>query len=165
MSPPTSDTTRDTVVPPMVWGDELLLGFDPMDRVHREFVQAVASVQTADAEGMPMAMQQLLDHALAHFGQEDEWMNSTQFPARECHINEHAAVVQSLREAMQLLSGGDVEVCRRVADELARWFPGHADFLDAALSHWMCKLNLGGKPVVLRPELGRRLAHETSRQP
>ena len=38
--------------------------------------------------------------------------------------------------------------------ELARWFPAHADYLDAALSHWLFKHRHGGKPVILR----RRLA-------
>jgi hypothetical protein len=43
-----------------------------------------------------------------------------------------------------------VAVCRRLGSELAAWFPGHADYLDSALAHWMCKRTLGGKPVVLR---------------
>ena len=30
------------------------------------------------------------------------------------------------------------------------WFPGHADYLDSALSHWMFKRRFGGKPMVLR---------------
>ena len=41
------------------------------------------------------------------------------------------------------------------AEHLLAWFPGHADYLDSALAHWMCKQRLGGKPVVLR----RGVAH------
>ena len=37
-----------------------------------------------------------------------------------------------------------------LSDSLEAWFPGHADYLDSALSHWMCKLRWGGKPVVIR---------------
>jgi hemerythrin len=39
---------------------------------------------------------------------------------------------------------------QRLAAELVRWFPGHADYLDSALAHWMCKQRLGGKPVIIR---------------
>jgi hemerythrin len=77
-------------------------------------------------------------------------MTETDFPARECHIQEHAAVMQSLTEVRDAVARGDIAVGRRFAEELARWFPGHADYLDSALSHWMNKRRLGGKPIVLR---------------
>lgn len=80
-------------------------------------------------------------------------MEDTQFPARQCHIDEHAAVMKSVREVQALLARGDTTHCRSLADELARWFPGHADYLDSALAHWMCKQRLGGKPVVIRRDL------------
>jgi hemerythrin len=41
-------------------------------------------------------------------------------------------------------------VGRSFLQELARWFPGHADYLDSALAAWMCKRQFGGKPVVLQ---------------
>ena len=77
-------------------------------------------------------------------------MRETDCPASECHINEHAAVLKSIYEVGQQLASGNVAVCRRLGSELATWFPGHADYLDSALAHWMCKRSLGGKPVVLR---------------
>ena len=68
-------------------------------------------------------------------------------------MNEHAAVLKSVREVQELLALGDTGVCRRLARELANWFPGHADYLDSALAHWMCQQRLGGKPVVIRRDL------------
>jgi hemerythrin len=81
-------------------------------------------------------------------------MTETGFPARDCHVDEHAAVLRSLEQVQALLASGDGSECRRFAQELARWFPGHADYMDAALAHWMCKRRLGGKPVVLRRRIG-----------
>ncbi len=46
------------------------------------------------------------------------------------------------------------QLARRVADELAAWFPPHVQHLDSALTHWLCKLQHGAKPVVLR--VGRK---------
>ncbi len=140
------------------WSDSLLLGFAPMDAVHEEFVSCVAALQQAQDQQLPDLMDRLIEHAHAHFGEEDRWMQHTQFPARECHINEHAAVMKSLMDVQAMLAQGDTAVCRRLADELARWFPGHADYLDAALAHWMCKQRMGGKPVVFRPTVGKRLS-------
>jgi hemerythrin-like metal-binding protein len=132
------------------WHDGYLLGYTPMDHVHEEFVELVGRLQTAADEELPALLEAFVTHAKAHFDQEDRWMNETSFPARECHINEHAAVMRSVLAVRERLAQGDHTMCRELAAELAGWFPGHADYLDSALSHWMCKLRLGGKPVVLR---------------
>lgn len=135
------------------WNDSLLLGYTPMDLVHQEFVQCVANLQQARLDDLPACLDALALHLKAHFDEEDRWMEETQFPARGCHIDEHAAVLQSVHQVQALLAQGDVAVCRRLAEELARWFPGHADYLDSALAHWLCKQRLGGKPVVIRRNL------------
>jgi hemerythrin len=134
----------------------MLLGYRPMDAVHQEFVDCVSALQRAGDAQLPAALAALELHAVAHFSDEDRWMVETDFPARECHINEHAAVLKSVREVRALLEQGNTQVCRRLGLELARWFPGHADYLDSALAHWMCKQRLGGKPVVVRRDLGWR---------
>lgn len=132
------------------WHDGLLLGYAPMDRVHQEFTETVARLQSCPDAEVPAALEQLAQHLHQHFGEEDRWMEDTQFPARECHIDEHAAVLKSLAQVQARLGQGDLALPRRLANELMQWFPGHADYLDSALAHWMCKQRLGGKPVVIR---------------
>ncbi|MES2482192.1 MAG: hemerythrin domain-containing protein [Pseudomonadota bacterium] len=150
---------------PMGWHDGLLLGYSPMDAVHEEFVHCVATLQQASDAELPERLAELARHVQRHFGEEDRWMEETVFPARECHINEHAAVMKSVREVGALLAQGNTAVCRRLATELANWFPGHADYLDSALAHWMCKQRLGGKPVVIRRGIpGRGTAPDTNEQ-
>ncbi|MDD2544893.1 MAG: hemerythrin domain-containing protein [Burkholderiaceae bacterium] len=134
----------------LTWSDAFLLGFGPMDSIHEEFVQLVGRLQTAPDAELPALLDAFADHAQRHFDEENTWMEQTEFPARECHIDEHAAVMKSVQEVRALLAQGDVDICRDLANELARWFPGHADYLDSALSHWMCQKRLGGKPVVIR---------------
>lgn len=141
---------------PLDWSDALLLGYAPMDALHEEFVEVVAALQVAQAAELPARLQAVAAHLKAHFDTEDRWMVETDFPARACHMEEHAAVLDSVRQVGELLAQGDVAVCRRLADELAGWFPGHADYLDSALAHWVCKHRLGGKPVVLRRDLGHK---------
>lgn len=144
--PPPAGADADT----LQWSDAFLLGFTPMDDIHHEFVQLVGQLQTVPDAELPALLEVFIMHAQKHFDEEKTWMVETEFPARECHIDEHTAVMNSVLEVRELLAQGNSTICRELADELARWFPGHADYLDSALSHWMCKQRLGGKPVVLR---------------
>lgn len=133
------------------WSDQFLLGFPAMDATHREFVECVAALQRAEDAGLPAALDAFAVHARAHFAQEEQWMNGTGFPAAQCHADEHAAVLKSVHEVQELVrDGANLPVVRQLAQALVDWFPGHADYLDSALSHWMSKRSHGGAPVVLR---------------
>jgi hemerythrin len=143
--------TEPTPTAPMQWSDHFLLGYPAMDRTHQDFVVCVAALQRAADADLPARLQAFADHAVAHFGQEEQWMAETDFPAAQCHADEHAAVLKSVREVQALLAErGDVAVVRQLVQALVDWFPGHADYLDASLSHWMAKRSHGGAPVVLR---------------
>jgi hemerythrin len=129
----------------------IVLGFGPMDDVHAEFDTLVAEALRCADGALPAHLDRLAVHMRAHFGAEDGWMLEANFPARDCHIDEHAAVLRSADEVLSLVAAGNVAVGRAFVKELVRWFPGHADYLDSALAAWMCKRRFGGSPVVLRP--------------
>lgn len=136
--------------PVLAWSDAYLLGYGPIDTRHEEFVEVVGSLKASADQDLRGRLAAVIEHLQAHFEEEERWMTENDFPARDCHADEHAAVLRSALQVSALLEQGDGSECRRLADELARWFPGHADYMDAALAHWMCKRRLGGKPVVLR---------------
>ena len=144
--------TNRTVHPaaPFQWTDAFLLGESRMDAVHEEFVDLVGRMERADDAELPQLLEQFATHTRAHFEMEDHWMVESGFPPRECHIDEHAAVMRSVDDVRILLARGDHGVCRRLVQELIQWFPSHAHHLDSALAHWISKLRTGGKPVVLR---------------
>jgi len=140
----------DTEPSPLVTHDGLSLGYDPMDQLHDEFLILVKSLVQAPDPSVAAALDALALNACEHFGAEDRWMNESAFPARACHIDEHAAVMRSIEGVQRRVSRGDFAAARQLATALLEWFPGHADHLDSALAHWMCKRRLGGTPVVLR---------------
>jgi hemerythrin-like metal-binding protein len=142
----------------LVWSDAFVLGHGPIDDTHREFVDCVRAIQLAPDEGLLDALLAFEDHARRHFAEEDRWMQETGFPPRDCHIDEHAAVLRSVEQVRALAQRGERSEIRRLADELARWFPGHADWLDSALAHWLCKRALGGKPVIVRRDVREVIA-------
>jgi hemerythrin len=148
--------------PDFTWTDQFLLGYGPMDTTHREFVELVMALLAAPDTELAPCLEAFASHAERHFDEEREWMLATGFPAAQCHIDEHDAVLKSVDEVRALLAqGGHAETGHALARELARWFPGHADYMDAALGQWMTKRRLGGIPVVLRrgdPQLRARAA-------
>ena len=107
----------------------------PLDEVHEELVEIVSQMQRASDPEIPGLLDSFITHAKAHFEAEDTWMVETEFPARDCHTGEHAAVMKSVEKVKVFVAQGNYEICRSLAAELADLFPGHADYLDSALSH------------------------------
>lgn len=138
-------------MPDLVWSDAFLLGYAPMDERHHAFVRCLADLRAAPAADVERKLEAMLRHLVEHFDEERRWMEETEFPATACHADEHAAVLASAREVLDIVKAeGATDVVDAFCTALAEWFPGHADYMDSALSHWMCKLRFGGKPVVLR---------------
>ena len=125
------------------------LGYGPMDALHGEFNQLLVRARDCAQGELLQVLRGLDAHLRSHFEAENRWMRDTQFPPRDCHINEHEAVLKSSAEVLALAQAGDFAAAPSFLSELARWFPGHADYLDSALAAWMCKRQFGGKPVVL----------------
>lgn len=144
----------------ILWSDDRLLGYGPMDKTHREFYDVVFALLTCTANTAMQALSAVQAHAQAHFDEENGWMRDTRFPAGECHIDEHDAVLCSLAEVEQLLRQGtaDHHLAHDLAQHLLSWFPGHADYMDSALAAWMSKRQYGGKPVVIKPRLAATYA-------
>jgi len=118
------------------WSDALSLDLPLMDDTHREFVDLVTQLDQASDAALLPAWQALIDHTDAHFGQEDRWMAATRFASGNCHAVQHKVVLQTLREAGRLVAEGTEPqtLLRRLTQELAIWFPQHAQSMDAALA-------------------------------
>lgn len=136
----------------LVWSDAMLLGHGPMDEAHEEFVHVVKALAACDAVTALGCLQAVEDHLLAHFDTEREWMERTEYPSMDCHLDEHRKVLDTVLQVNALAKAGQVGLrdVRRLAAALADWFPKHATYLDSALSAWVSKRRHGGAPVILR---------------
>nr|WP_201525187.1 hemerythrin domain-containing protein [Bordetella pseudohinzii] len=94
-----------------------------MDDIHEEFLALSAALQRASDAELTAQLALMEAHLKTHFGQEDAWMAQTAFPPRDCHIQEHAAVLASVHEVRLLLAQGNVQVCRDLARALAERSP------------------------------------------
>lgn len=119
------------------WTPALALGDARIDDTHREFVEMVNAVGDAADEQMLAAVDALIAHTEEHFGQEQRWMAATEFPPTHCHLDEHAGVLDAMRETRNYVAEGKYNVGRVLAKELASWFTSHAATMDNMLAQWL----------------------------
>ena len=131
VDPQSLSATLPAPRPRLAWSDGLALGLEAMDHTHQEFVDLLAQVAIADDETVLPAWAALVEHTQVHFDQEDRWMRDTGFASGNCHATQHRVVLEVMREGV---ARGQVAMIRQMADELAAWFPTHAQTMDAALA-------------------------------
>lgn len=135
---------------PVEWSEALALDYEPMDTVHRSFVDVLAQAQQASDTGLPRAWLAVVEHTSAHFDREDNWMRRTHFSAADNHIMQHRVVLNVLREGLALAQAGRLTEVREMAAELAAWFAKHTQTLDAALALHMRRVSADCSATVAR---------------
>lgn len=124
-------------MPALVWSSEFELGLDPMDDTHREFVDLVNRVTELDDAQIGSGLDQLIEHTIEHFAQEDRWMRESGFPPTHCHQSEHDRVLEVMRDVRGHVERGDLALGRNLIRELPAWFENHAATMDAALAWYV----------------------------
>jgi hemerythrin len=140
----------DAATANLIWNDRFLVGHGTIDRTHAEFVELLDGVFRASDDILPGLLAALATHLESHFAFEEQLMREYKFPPGDCHADEHARVMASVREVCAEIAAGSLENARPLAQALADWFPGHIDYMDSALAIWIVKKQTAGAPVVLR---------------
>ncbi len=128
----------------LTWTDKLALNQPLMDATHQEFVTLLAQCDAAvqDEPALLARWAALVEHTDAHFAQEERWMAALGFTPDNCHQRQHQIVLDIMRECGRraaLAEQPDFEPLRAAIDELAQWFPMHAQMMDAALAETMAE--------------------------
>ena len=139
-------------MPLLNWDDRLLVGVEPMDQTHREFVELLGEIDRAAPADAIAALDRLIDHTVLHFRQEEEWMAESGW-GPPCHAAEHQNVLEIVRTVRTRALGGQMELVGVLVNELGPWFEHHASTMDSALVAHMA--NAGYEPkALIAPEPG-----------
>lgn len=118
------------------------VGVEDMDRNHQEFMRLVAQLTSASGVEFVSFFKHFLQHTQAHFEQENEWMQTSNFAALADHVAEHLRVLNELRQLLPRVEKGSLMLARGYVEQLPRWFNLHVLTMDAALANHLN--HLGG---------------------
>lgn len=135
----------------------LSLGDPTLDQDHAELLRLIHRLRDASLTEAVPALDQLRTHAAKHFEIEDADLRRVRDGNAKCHLDEHAAVLQSLGEVGEILAAPAAaselqtrqSMLSRLVADLMRWLPEHVQQMDAAVANFRTKERLGGAPVVI----------------
>ena len=111
------------------------LGVPQMDETHREFMELVNQLDSADKPAFMELFPLLVEHTEAHFDSEQVLMRSTAFPAIREHTDEHQRILGQMHRLADKVAGGSIAMARAfVREQLPDWFELHAATMDSALA-------------------------------
>jgi len=125
-------------------------GYGSIDDDHDELLNLATEIIDLPDNQLPAAFDQLQASFAEHFSREDALMDAEDFSSKQCHLDEHAAVLQSFGQASALLEEGNFQPARHMAAQLIKWLPEHIDALDRQLAKFLFYRQTGGAPILLR---------------
>jgi len=128
--------------------NRLLVGFKPIDDLHREFQDILDALTDPTEADFGKDLLGLHKHLLRHCAIEEEFMRQEDYPHIDRHRLEHQHLLESVSDARRRFDGDDVDGTRRFCFDLLDWFRIHAQTEDAQLAAF-----LEGRPVTPNPPL------------
>lgn len=126
-----------------------LTGEARFDASHMELNRLISNLlETSDA-ALARALRSLHNEIASHFAQEDEELRRLGSEEHACHLDEHAAVLESLSEVDAELAGGNTAVVRRFARAMRDWLPRHVQEMDLRLARQLFKQRTDGAPILV----------------
>lgn len=119
------------------WSEELVLGDPRTDHTHQEFVDLVNATTAAAPEAKLGVYQELVQHTIEHFAQEERWMTACGIPADFCHFSQHSSVLEVMKEVERRAVAGETVLIGQMIEALVEWFPMHAHSMDAGLVSYL----------------------------
>lgn len=131
-------------MPLIEWTDALRVGHDAIDRDHQRLVDTVNSLHDAMLAGHGMglvhsALDDLVDHAIAHFRREEKIMEETAYPAYAEHKRQHEELVAEVAQLRQRFETGESIFSVGVLQFLSDWLIHHIDASDKPLADYLAR--------------------------
>jgi hemerythrin len=134
----------------------LKLGDPALDQDHAKLHDLIEQLLAAPSSSVVADLDALRVHARQHFSVEDGDLVAMNDGNAKCHMDDHAAVLKSLDEVRDVLTGEEVDavgkamLVQRLGAHLLDWLPGHVHEMDAGVATHRSKQRFGGAPVVIQ---------------
>ena len=114
--------------------EEILLGDDQIDASHRQFFLKLNQTIAADGQQFVVLFNELNQHLIQHFSEEDTLMNQCDFSASAEHQGEHRRVLGEMKQFKRQVERGRLQMARAyLAENFTDWFRLHLTTMDSAL--------------------------------
>ena len=113
--------------------DRILVGFKPIDDLHREFEAIVAALNDPAEGDYGAHLLALHEHLLRHCNTEEQFMLQENYPHYARHKRAHELLLDSVSDMRRRFDGGDIAGVRRYSADLMNWFVVHASSEDTEL--------------------------------
>lgn len=138
---------------------QLSLGEPTLDKDHLELHRLVEQLQASASAQRIESLDALASHAGRHFADEDQDLRQMGGEATQCHLDEHAAVLNSLADVRAALTQAPPEPVQadmvlRLCQEFFRWLPEHVQVMDAVVAQQRAQSRWGGAPVLIKKKPG-----------
>jgi hemerythrin-like metal-binding protein len=116
---------------------DILVGFKPIDDLHREFEQILEALNDPAEADYGEHLLALHEHLLRHCSTEELFMKQENYPHYDRHRRAHEHLLESVSDVRRKFDAGDVDAVRRYAADLINWFAIHAQSEDSELAGYL----------------------------
>ena len=117
--------------------DALLVGFKPIDDLHREFQDILDALLDPAEADFGKDLLALHEHLLRHCATEEAFMSQEDYPGLDRHRRAHRTLLESVSDARRRFDGGDIDGTRKYCADLLEWFALHARTEDLELANFL----------------------------
>ena len=117
--------------------DRILVGFKPIDDLHKEFEAILAALNDPTEADYGAHLLALHEHLLRHCETEESYMLQEDYPHYARHKRAHEHLLDSVSDVRRKFDSGNVDAVRRYAADLMNWFAIHASTEDAELAAFL----------------------------
>ena len=116
---------------------EIMVGFKPIDDLHREFEAILAALNSPDEAEYGEDLLALHEHLLRHFSTEEQFMLQENYSHYQRHKRAHEHMLEACAETRRRFDGNDIDGVKLFSRELLNWFAIHAQTEDAELAQYL----------------------------
>ncbi|MBJ6798770.1 bacteriohemerythrin [Geomonas propionica] len=139
-------------MPIVTWDGTLAVGHDMIDQHHEHLLELLNKTydefcEQKSKQGLEAVLDELIDYATYHFGQEELLMEQTDFPGKEEHLREHAYFARRVGEIQKDILAGTGHLSLEVISFLRNWLVNHISQKDTLVGNHANARQ--GKPVII----------------